>query len=300
MNSRFLPLPGCAVFALLGLMLSPGPVLRAADQPQWGAAWTRNMVSEEKGLPSSFDLESGANIKWIAPLGGQTHSTPVVAGGRVYIGTNNEAPRDPTRTGDRGVMLCLDEKDGRLHWQLVVPKRAEDQYFDWPTTGISSPVTVEGDRAYLVDNRGDVVCVDVRGLSNGNDGPFREEGAHLTPRPALPPDFLPAPVDQPAATNPLDADILWSFDMPARAGIWPHDGAHSSILILGDYLYVNTGTGVDNSHRVIRTPDAPSLIVLEKATGRLVARDREFAHPGEARWPRPDRLRGRRRHCARL
>ena len=27
----------------------------AADQPQWGQAWSRNMVSAEKDLPDSFD-----------------------------------------------------------------------------------------------------------------------------------------------------------------------------------------------------------------------------------------------------
>src|SRR5262249_45363220 len=144
--------------ALLALFST---ALHAADQPQWGEAWTRNMVSSERGLPDSFDPATGRNIKWIAPLGTQSHSTPIVAGGRVFIGTNNEVPRDPRITGDRGVMLCLDEKDGHLLWQLTVPKRDEDQYFDWPKTGMASPVTVDGERAYLVSNRGEVLCLDV-------------------------------------------------------------------------------------------------------------------------------------------
>ena len=70
-------------------------VLHAADQPQWGEKDTRNMVSDERGLPDTFDLATKKNVAWIAPLGTQTHSTPTVAGGRVFIGTNNEAPRDP-------------------------------------------------------------------------------------------------------------------------------------------------------------------------------------------------------------
>jgi outer membrane protein assembly factor BamB len=47
----------------------------------------------------------------------------------------------------------------------------------------------------------------------------------------------------------------------------------------GDFLYLNSGTGVDNSHRVIRTPNAPSLIVLNKKTGAFVARDEEKIAP---------------------
>src|ERR1041385_2876376 len=165
---------------LLGLVLG-AVCASAADQPQWGQAWSRNMVSAEKGLPDSFDLKTGRNIKWTAQLGTETHSTPIVAGGRVYIGTNNGAPRDPKHQGDRGVLMCFAEKTGSLLWQFVVPKREEDPYFDWPKTGMSSPVTVEGDRVYLTDNRGEVVCLDAKGMANGNDGPYRDEAAHMTP-----------------------------------------------------------------------------------------------------------------------
>ncbi len=265
---------------------------QAGDQPQWGQAWSRNLVSSEKGLPDSFDPKTGKNIKWSIAIGTETHSTPVVANGRVYIGTNNGEPRDPRHKGDRGVLMCLDEKTGDLLWQLVSPKRSEDPYFDWPRTGISSPATVEGDRVYVVNNRGEVLCLDARGLANGNDGPFRDEGAWMTPPPDAnaPPKIVagaeisPRPLLPPAAgtaleTGPLDADIIWTFDMVAGAGIWPHDGAHSSILIHGDYLYLNTATGVDNTHKRIRAPDAPALIVVDKRTGKMVARDQEQISP---------------------
>ncbi len=275
---------------------------RAADQPQWGQDWSRNMVSSETNLPDSFDPDTGRNLKWITDLGTQTHSTPIVAGGRIYIGTNNGNPRDPKHRGDRGVVMCFEEKTGHFLWQLVVPKRDEDAYMDWPNTGISSPVTVEGDRVYLVNNRGAVVCLDAKGMADGNDGSFRDEAVHMTspnlsntaPRQVagaeIPPESLRAPADgvllQP---GPLDADILWTFDLVADAGIWPHDGAHSSILIHGDYLYLNTATGVDNTHKRIRAPDAPSLVVLDKRTGKYVARDYENIAPDifHATWSSP-------------
>src|SRR5438132_9090162 len=47
----------------------------------------------------------------------RSHSSPVIAGGRVYIGTNNENPRDPKRLGDRGVLMCFEEKTGRFLWR---------------------------------------------------------------------------------------------------------------------------------------------------------------------------------------
>ena len=57
----------------------------AADQPQWGQKLSRNMVSSETGLVDTFDPETGTNVKWVAQLGSETHSTPIVAGGRVFI-----------------------------------------------------------------------------------------------------------------------------------------------------------------------------------------------------------------------
>ena len=274
----------------------------ADDQPQWGKAWSRNMVSAERGLPDSFDPKTGQNIKWAAKLGTETHSTPIIAGGRVYIGTNNGEPRDPKHKGDRGVLMCFDEQTGNLLWQLVVPKREEDPYFDWPKTGISSPVTVEDNRVYLVGNRNEVLCLDACGMTNGNNGPFLDEAAHMSPPPnsGAPPKYVigaeiapephqPPPKTQQLQPGPTDADILWTFDLVGEAGIWPHDGAHGSVLIHGDYVYVNTGNGVDNTHKRIRRPDAPSLIVLDKRTGKLIARDDERIGPNifHAAWCSP-------------
>jgi outer membrane protein assembly factor BamB len=242
--------------------------LFAMDQPQWGQAWSRNMVSGEKGLPTSFDVKTGRNVKWMAEIGTDSYATPIVANGKVYIGTNNENPRDANHRADSGVLMCFDAATGKFLWQLVVPKREEDPYLDWPKTGWSSPVTVERDRVYVVSNRGEVLCLDANGMANGNDGPYTNEASHMVPRTTNAPAMAPPP-------GPRDGDIIWAFDLTKGAGIWSHDGAHSSILIDGDYLYLNSGTGVDNTHKRIRTPDAPSLVVLDKRTGEMVARDEE-------------------------
>ena len=256
--------------AALGLAASAaaGAPRPASDQPQWGQRFTRNMVSDETGLPDTFDPATGANVKWSVPLGDETHSTPIVSGGKVLIGTNNGHPRDPRHDGDRGVLMCFDEKDGRFCWQLVVPKREKDRYLDWPNVGIVSPATVEGDRVYLMSNRGEVMCLDLRGMENGNDGPYQDEGRHMALRGGAP--------MEPSKT---DADILWLYDTAAEAGCHQHDAAHCSILLAGPYVYACTSNGVDNTHRRVASPDAPSLVVLDKATGRLAARDREPIGP---------------------
>jgi outer membrane protein assembly factor BamB len=264
------------------------------------------MVSAESPLPASFNPDSNLNLRWSVPLGSETHSTPIVANGRIFIGTNNGNPRDPRHQGDRGVLMALDETSGRLLWQLVVPKRLEDIYFDWKNAGISSTATAEGDRVYVVDNRGVVLALDAHGLANGNDGPFLNEAIYYAPQPTnslaqgAPAAFLPngnlIPNPDPSLPppnridpGPLDADILWFFDLSSGAGIWSHDASHSSILIHGNHLYLNTGTGVDNTHRRIQRPNAPSLVVLDKQTGRFLARDQEGIGPNifHSTWAPP-------------
>jgi len=240
----------------------------AGDQAQWGQRCTRNMVSDETALAESFDPATGRNIKWAVSLGMRTYSTPVVAGGKVLIGTDNARPRDDRHKGDRGILFCLDETDGSLCWQLVVPKIPGDKYMDWPKVGIVSPVTVEGDRVYVMTNRAEVVCLDLNGQANGNDGPYTDEGRFMAPDGSAPMEV----------TN-KDADIIWTFDLRSGVGMYPHDSAHSSILLHGESLYVNTVNGVDNTHRFIRRPEAPSLAVLDKKTGRLKAQDNERIGP---------------------
>lgn len=252
--------------------------LWAADQPQWGERWSRNMVSSETALAGSFDPSTGRNLRWTAQLGTETHATPVIAHGRVYIGTNNGQPRDARHAGDRGILMCFDEKTGEFLWQLVVPKIKTSVYWDWPNAGICSPATVEGNRVYVVSNRGEVMCLDINGLANGNDGPFQDEAGHRVP-----------PGDNPVPLSKADADIVWLFDMIKECGVRQHDSAHSSILVQGRYLYVNTSNGVDDSHRHIAAPDAPSLIVLDAETGRLVAQDNERIGPNifHSTWSSP-------------
>jgi len=251
------------------LLATAGTCAFAGDQPQFGQWHSRNMVSPETALPATCDPATGANVKWSAPIGLRAYATPIVAGGKVFIGADNARPRDRRHTGDRGVLLCLNEADGAFLWQLVAPRLGGDRHNDWPRIGMCSPPTAEGDRVYIVSNRAEVLCLDVHGQANGNDGPFTDEAAAMAP-----PGTTPKPL------TGTDADILWRFDLRAGAvSMQPHDSAHSSILIHGRYLYLNTGNGVDPTHRRILRPEAPSLIALDKVTGKLVAVDGERIGP---------------------
>ena len=94
------------------------------DWPMWGGTPDRNMVSIMKGIPTSWDVKTKKNVKWMAQLGSQSYGNPVVAGGQVYAGTNNELVRNPKEPGDRGVLMCFRESDGKFLWQQANAKLA--------------------------------------------------------------------------------------------------------------------------------------------------------------------------------
>lgn len=245
------------------------------------------MFSTESGLPASFQVnwkghqfhrEGSKNVKWVAKLGSQSFASPVIAGGKVYIGTNNDSPRDLAKAGDHGILLCLDEETGAFQWQLVVPKLASGKVNDWENLGLTSTPAVEGDRVYIATSRCEVLCLTTRGLRAGNSGPFKEEGQYIAGpgKPALQP-------------SRHDADIVWRYDMIEELGVFPHNSTRSNVLLIGDYLYVTTCNGMDWTHSKVPSPKSPSLIVLDKRTGKLVAEDDAGISPNifHGQWSAP-------------
>src|SRR4030095_8180501 len=144
------------VLALLatGLLLTAHRTLPTAqasdpgggDWPMWGGTPDRNMTSNMKGLPTSWDVKAKTNVKWVAQLGSQTHGNAVVSCGMVFVGTNNEGVRDPKITGDKGVVMAFRESDGEFMWQMVHDKLVAGRVNDWPYQGVASSPLVEGDQ----------------------------------------------------------------------------------------------------------------------------------------------------------
>lgn len=275
--------------AAAGIILAPQPG-SAEDWPQWGGKSERNMYSPARDLPDRFSSDktgslkfkpgseeiersTALNLKWVAKLGAQSYGNVTISKGKVFIGTNNENPRDPRHTGDRSILMCFDEKTGDLVWQLVVPKLASGKVNDWESLGLLSSPTVEGDRVYIVSSRCEVVCLDINGMANGNDGPFKDEAKYVVRDVII---DKGKPTEHPAAPiepGPKDADIIWKYDMIDELGVFPHNASDCAPLIVGDMVYVNTSNGQDWTHSNIPSPNAPSLIALNKRTGEFLGED---------------------------
>jgi len=247
---------------LLGALLST-PGLHAEDSPQWGGTASKNMVSLEENLPETFEpgtkdpqgggirMSTTRNVKWSARVGDFCCGTPTVAGGKVLIGGMIDK---------QGVLKCFDEATGKLLWQWTEPCRSDLQddamnFRHFPKIlGVCATPAVDGDRLYFVDQNCVVQCLDLNG--------------------------------QPPTTGAEtgEAKVIWTFDMYADKAVRcrPSDACNGSPLIDGDLLYVTTSNGVDrivhipikeDAARRCFAPDAPTLIVLDKRTGRFLAKD---------------------------
>ena len=239
------------------------------DWPQWQGWSSKNNTPHAEGLPESWNVDSGENILWTAKLGSQTYGNPVVANGKVFVGTNNGAAyidRYPEDV-DLGCLLCFDEKTGEFLWQASSTKLATGRVHDWPLQGICCSPYIEGEKGWYVTSRGEVVCFDINGFrDNENDGAYKSE----------------------ISQNKNEADIIWLYDMMGELSSSQHNMCSCSIACMGNYLFVNTSNGVDEGHLSIPSPKAPSFFVIDKNTGYVLWTDKS---PGEnilhGQWSSP-------------
>lgn len=209
------------------------------DWVMWGRTPSRNMVTSEKGVPTDWDVDSKKNIKWVANLGSQSYGNPVVSGGLVIIGTNNEGHKDPKIQGDASCLMIFDEKTGKFLYQRVSAKLAAGRVNDWPYQGVCSTSCVEGDLLWYCTPRCEVVCLDLEPTKRSGEAP-RE---------------------------------VWVHDMMKNEGVFPHNMTACSTFVYQDWIFVITGNGVEDTHKLIPSPQAPSVICFEKKTGKPVWSD---------------------------
>jgi outer membrane protein assembly factor BamB len=238
----------------------------AADWNQWGGSPQRNNTPAATNLPiewepGEFDPDTGVwdpatskNVAWVAALGSQSYGNPVVAGGQAYVGTNNGKgwlARFPANI-DLGCLLAFSAADGSLLWQDSSEKLPTGRVHDWPLQGICCAPLVEGDRLWYVTSRGEVKCLDTEGFRDGeNDGPFTAEKVQAED----------------------EADVVWVLDMMEELGVSQHNMCSCSVTSAGDFLFVNTGNGVDEGHLNLPNPAAPSFLCLDKRDGRVLWAD---------------------------
>lgn len=152
--------------------------LSAEDWPEWRGQGGQG-ASKARDLPETWSETSA--VTWRTELPGRGHSTPVLAGDRIWVTTALEKPASEAvakeklkaNTGDQPVTvmesvsiraLCLDKASGRLLHDVELLNVKEPQWVHQLNSYASpSPILSEG-RLYASHGSFGTACLDTRTL----------------------------------------------------------------------------------------------------------------------------------------
>lgn len=167
MSTSQVPLIVVAIATLLALSQAT-----AVEWPQWRGPLNTGMAIGD--APVQWDA---SHIRWQLPIPGRGHSTPVVAGHRLFLTTavptgRGAGPRSAGRAGggaDAGLehrfeVLAIDRATGKLLWQrtAVVATPHEGYHRTYGSFASNSPVT-DGTRVYAFFGSRGLYAYDMNG-----------------------------------------------------------------------------------------------------------------------------------------
>jgi outer membrane protein assembly factor BamB len=140
----------CLALALSGATAFTGSP-KSFDWPQWEGP-DRNAISKERGLLKEWPRD-GPPVAWKAKGIGAGMGGIAVSRGRIYT------------TGDRdgtAWLYALNESNGKLAWKAMIGRGGKLGFIFTPSGPRATP-TVDGDRLYILSQRGDLVCFTTKG-----------------------------------------------------------------------------------------------------------------------------------------
>lgn len=165
-----------------GIDLDDAPALAQAPRSSplnWASFRGDNAsgVGDGQGIPTTWDVEKGSNLRWTAEIPGLAHSSPIVWGDRVFLTTAvSGAEKDFLSTGFYGSfdsvrestehswrVYCLDKASGRILWQREAGRQAPLSGRHSKATQANSTPVADGTRVIAVFPTVGMVCYDFQG-----------------------------------------------------------------------------------------------------------------------------------------
>jgi outer membrane protein assembly factor BamB len=188
-------------------------------------------VAEDAGLPAAWDGRDGTNVRWKADLPGRGVSSPVVAGGRVYVTACSGA-----RQG-RLHVLCFDAATGRRLWERQL--EATGNTLCHPKTCMAAPTpAANGGRVYALFGSGDLACLGATGdllwyRALARDYPQLTNQVGMAASPVVCGDVLLVPMETPGES------FAAGLDAGTGRNRWkvprPHDVNWATPLVVDDH-----------------------------------------------------------------
>jgi outer membrane protein assembly factor BamB len=265
--------------ALLACLLTAAFVLnaRAADWPQWRGA-DGSGVSNETNLPEEWS--ETRNVKWKTPIPGKGHSSPVVAGKRVYLTTAVEGAvvpgakaathlidgkewRHPDSVGaDRKhafKVIALDRDSGKVLWERTAWEGTPyDDRHRKSSYAASTPAT-DGQRVFAYFGAEGLYAYDVNGklLWKQDVGKIGTVGMGAGTSPVLHGNLVIVQADE---ENGKESYIA-AFDKKTGKQVWK--AARQVQVSWGTPVIINTGKRAE----LIAT-GTETVIAYDPATGK--------------------------------
>ncbi len=90
-------------------------------------------VAEHQGLPDTWNVKTGENVRWRTPIPGLAHSSPIVWGDRIFVtsaissrpnatfrrGLYGDGDASDDRSRQRWVLSAIDKRTGKVVWERV-------------------------------------------------------------------------------------------------------------------------------------------------------------------------------------
>ena len=68
-------------------------------------------MDASRALPTSWNVETGENVRWRTPIPGLAHSSPIVMGDRVYVATVVSPKEAELKVGLYGDINAANDND---------------------------------------------------------------------------------------------------------------------------------------------------------------------------------------------
>ncbi|MSU25368.1 MAG: serine/threonine protein kinase [Opitutus sp.] len=112
----------------------------AADWPGWRGPTRDGQAAAGQTPPQKWSETE--NVVWRALLPGKGHSSPTIAGNRIYLATADAAAEEQR-------VLGLDQATGKIVWNTVVHRGKVDETGERNSSPASCTVACDGERLYI-------------------------------------------------------------------------------------------------------------------------------------------------------
>jgi outer membrane protein assembly factor BamB len=208
----------------------------ATDWPQYRGIRASG-VDDSTPLPTTWNMETGENIRWQTPIPGLAHAAPIVWGDRVYVATAVQAGAKselkvglygdidsaPEKEINQWRLIALDKATGRVIWDTLgheaVPKTARHT----KATHCNSTPATDGKHIVAIFGSEGLFCFDSAGklLWKKDLGPM-ESGFFAMPNTSW--GFASSPIIHEGKVIVLcdvkENSFLAAFDISDGSEVW--------------------------------------------------------------------------------